>query len=92
MKKKNMHMNTITIDSNIYKEAEMYAKMHNISVVDAIEKGILLLIENLQPVKSIENTKKFQDALTYVRTLKAKGGKPVPANENSIGALVEKNM
>lgn len=27
-----------------------------------------------------ENTNEFQDALDYVRTLKARGGKPVPAD------------
>lgn len=36
-----------------------------------------------------ENTKGFQDALDYVRTLKTKGGKPVPADENGLEALVE---
>lgn len=36
-----------------------------------------------------ENTKEFQDALDYVRTLKARGGKPVPADENGLDALVE---
>lgn len=68
----------------------MYAKMHNISVGDAIEKGILLLIENPRPEQNFESTNNFQDALAYVRTLKAKGGTPVPDNENSIEALAEK--
>lgn len=68
----------------------MYAKMHNITVGDVIEKGVLLLIENIQPKQGIENTKKFQDALAYVKTLKAKGGSPVPDNENSISSLAEK--
>ena len=31
-----------------------------------------------------ENTKEFQDALDYAR-----GGKPVPADENGLEALVE---
>ena len=53
-------MNTIAIDSNIYKGAESYAKLHN------------------------------RDALSYVKTLKVKGGKPIPADENSLDALVEK--
>ena len=61
-------MNTIAIDSNIYKGAESYAKLHNISVTAAIEN----------------------DALSYVKTLKAKGGKPIPADENSLDALVDK--
>ena len=55
-------MNTIAIDSNIYKGAESYAKLHK------------------------------RDALSYVKTLKAKGGKPIPADENSLDALVEKNI
>lgn len=37
-----------------------------------------------------ENTKEFQDALDYARTLKARGEKPVPADENGLEALVEK--
>ena len=49
-------MNTIAIDSNIYKVAE------------------------------------FNDALSYVKTLKAKGGKPIPADENSLDALVDKKI
>jgi len=42
-------MNTIAIDSNIYKGAESYAKLHNISVTAAIEKAISLrwLIKNM---------------------------------------------
>lgn len=83
-------MNTVAIDSNIYKGVERYAKLHNITVGDVVEKGVLLLIENFQPKQSIYKTKKFQDALDYVRTLKAKGGKPVPADENGLEALVEK--
>lgn len=39
-------MNTITIDSNIYKGAEMYAKLHKISIEAAIEKGLTLLLGN----------------------------------------------
>ena len=39
-------MNTITIDSNIYKGAEMYAKLHKISIAAVIEKGLTLLLGN----------------------------------------------
>ena len=85
-------MNTITIDSNIYKGAEMYAKLHNISVGDAIEKGILLLTGNVRSQQEEQKENNFQDALAYVKTLKAKGGKPVPSDENDIKALVEKNI
>lgn len=37
-------MDTIAINSNIYKGAESYAKMHNMSVTAAIEKAILLFL------------------------------------------------
>lgn len=39
--------------------------------------------------ENIYKTKAFQDALAYVCTLQAKGGKPVPADENGLDALVE---
>ena len=43
---------------------------------------------------TIENSKnptaEFNEALSYVKTLKAKGGKPIPADENSLDALVDK--
>ena len=43
---------------------------------------------------TIENSKnptaEFNDALSYVKTLKAKGGKPIPADENSLDALIDK--
>lgn len=85
-------MNTIAIDSNIYKGAESYAKLHNISVTAAIEKAISLFLQKVQPKQRLLETDEFRDALSYVKTLKAKGGKPIPADENSLDALVEKNM
>ena len=45
---------------------------------------------------TIENSKnptaEFNNALSYVKTLKAKGGKPIPADENSLDALVDKKQ
>ena len=83
-------MNTIAIDSNIYKGAESYAKLHNISVTAAIEKAISLFLQKVQPKQKLLETAEFSDALSYVKTLKAKGGKPIPADENSLDALVDK--
>lgn len=45
-------MNTIAIDSNIYKGAESYAKLHNISVTAAIEKAISLFLQRYNLSKS----------------------------------------
>ena len=85
-------MNTIAIDSNIYKGAESYAKLHNISVTTAIEKAISLFLQKVQPKQKLLETAEFNDALSYVKTLKAKGGKPIPADENSLDALVDKTL
>ena len=89
-KKGDTIMNTIAIDSNIYKGAESYAKLHNISVTAAIEKAISMFLQKVQPKQRLLETDEFRDALSYVKTLKAKGGKPIPADENSLDALVEK--
>ena len=83
-------MNTVSIDSNIYKSAESYAKMHNISVTAAIEKAISLFLQKVQPKQKLLESSEFKDALSYVKTLKAKGGKPIPAEENGLDALVSK--
>ena len=37
-------MSTITIDTDIYKDAEIYAKHHNVSVKDLVEKYFKSLI------------------------------------------------
>ena len=82
-------MDTIAINSNIYKGAESYAKMHNMSVTAAIEKAILLFLQKVQPKQKPMETAEFKDALSYVKTLKATGGRPIPADENSLEALVD---
>lgn len=89
-KKEKINMNTIAIDSNIYKGVESYAKLNNISVTAAIEKAISLFLQKVQPKQKLLETAEFNDALSYVKTLKAKGGKPIPADENRLDALVDK--
>ena len=37
-------MNTISIDTNIYRGAEHYARMHNISITELAEKAILKFV------------------------------------------------
>lgn len=89
-KKEKINMKTIAIDSNIYKRVESYAKLNNISVTAAIEKAISLFLQKVQPKQRLLETDEFRDALSYVKTLKAKGGKLIPADENSLDALVDK--
>lgn len=57
-------MNTITIDSKIYKGAEMYAKLHNISVERLVEKFLQTFLKPSSESESItEVSEKFLDAL-----------------------------
>lgn len=37
-------MNTISIDTNIYRGAEIYAQMHNISITELAEKALLKFV------------------------------------------------
>lgn len=83
-------MNTVAINSNVYRGAEDYANMHNISVADTVERALLSFLQGTREKQSIIETARFKAALSYVKALRATGGRPVPADENSIGALVEK--
>ena len=37
-------MNTISIDTNIYRDAEIYAQMHNISITELVEEALLKFV------------------------------------------------
>ena len=37
-------MNTISIDTNIYRGAEIYAQLHNISITELAEKALLKFV------------------------------------------------
>ena len=82
-------MNTISIDSNLYKKAEVYAKLHKISVSEAMERALTLLLgKSRQSEKEkMEESAEFKNALAYVDTLMSKGGTPVPADEDGKGAV-----
>ena len=82
-------MNTVTINSNVYRGAEQYANLHNISVADAVEKAILLFLQKVQPKQKLMETTEFKEALAYVKSIVPSEEKPVPADENGLDALVE---
>jgi len=75
-------MKSVAINSNVYRGAEQYANLHNISVADAVEKAILLFLQKVQPKQKLMETTEFKE-------LSGKGGRPVPADENGLDALVE---
>jgi len=83
-------MNEVLINSNVYSGAASYAKLANISVSDVVEKAVVLFLKKAQTKQKITETTEFKEALAYVKTLKAKGGKPIPTDENGLDALVEK--
>ena len=62
-----MSMNTIAIDSNIYKGAEMYAKLHNISVEHLVET----LLKQFQSV-SVKSQSFVESADSYLDALDEK--------------------
>lgn len=52
-------MNTITINSAAYQGAEMYAKLHHISVEAVFEKGIDLLLGKLRSHQMTEKNTEY---------------------------------
>lgn len=56
-------MNTITIDNNIYRGAEIYAKLHNISVKALIEKAILNIVGNKKNKFELKEEKELSPAI-----------------------------
>lgn len=80
-------MHTITIDTHLYKEAEKYAKKHNISVRELVER--FLSRSKHSEENSTTEYMSFDKAMDFVKTLSAKGGKPVPADGRGIEALLE---
>ena len=49
-------MNTITVDSATFQGAKLYARLHNISIEAAFEKGVSLLLGTLQADQSRKAT------------------------------------
>ena len=84
-----MSMNTIAINSNMYKGAEMYAKLHHISVEAVVEKGLSLLLEKFHPKEKTVSNSGFEQAMAIMDTMMAKGGKRIPVDENPMDVFVE---
>ena len=83
-------MNTLTIDQAIYDGAALYARQNNMSIQKVIEQGVQLLLANVRLSNTKRNEIDIEEALKYVSTLSAKGGHPVPADEDGSDARTEK--
>ena len=75
-------MNTLTIDQAVYDGAALYARQNNMSVQKVIELGVKLLLTNVRHSNTKANDMELEEALKYVSTLSAKGGRTVPVDEN----------
>lgn len=82
-------MNTIALNSKTYQGVEMYARLHNVSVSDVVEKAVLLLLQKVEPKQKFTETTEFKQAFAFVKSKAAKGGNSVPVDEDGLEALVE---
>ena len=86
-------MNTITIDSALYKEAERFAAQNNMTMSSFLEYAVRKIMKAMSadtPIKTYRDTLEYQQALEYMDSFVAADlAKPVPAEEKGIDALVE---
>ena len=81
-------MNAVTIDNNRYRTAEMYAKLHNISIRDVVAKSLDLLFEQTPAETSANKETDLDKAMAIMDTMMIKGGKKIPADEKGVDALI----
>ncbi len=83
-------MNTVTINRDAYQSAEAYARQHNISIEEVVEKGISLLMEKIKiRSRSARNrSSEFEHAMAFMDTIMMKkGGTPIPSDEDGKGIV-----
>ena len=81
-------------DPTIYQDGETYAKANHSTLEDMVNKYVASLADKVRGKNKktdvpFSQTDEFLNALAYVKTKAAKGGKPVPADENGLDALVD---
>lgn len=67
--KTTQNMNTISIDPNLYKGAELYAKLHNISIKSLVEKALINILGILGQENNSFELKKEADLSPEVKSL-----------------------
>lgn len=53
-------MNTITIDSNIYSEVEVFARLNNTTVADVVKESLQMFLKKINHSETIVPTAKFE--------------------------------
>lgn len=88
-------MYTIAIDDPmIYLDGETFARENHSSLKELVNKYVASLaakvrLSKQKESKSLSEQEDFQKALAYVKTLTAKGGKPVPADIDPMEVFVQ---
>lgn len=82
-------------DPKVYLDGEAYARNNNSSLSEMVNRYVASLAAKLRSSKkhqkvALDKTEDFQNAMNYVKSLSAKEGGTVPADENGLDALVEK--
>ena len=81
-------------DPTIYLDGETYAKEHHSSLEELVNKyvaGLADLVRSRKKQRAVPftETDEFRNMLELVKTKAAKGGMPVPVDEDGMDALVE---
>lgn len=82
-------------DPKVYLDGEAYARNNNSSLSEMVNRYVASLAAKLRSSKkhqqvALDKTEDFQNAMNYVKSLAAKEGGTVPADENGLDALVER--
>lgn len=52
-------MAIITLDNSTYNDAALYAKLHNVSIADALKAGMKLLLENIKVQEVTDSNEQY---------------------------------
>ncbi len=81
-------MNTINITSSTYNGIVRYAKMHDMSMEETVEKALKQFINSIHIED--KNNESLEAAYTFIDTIPAKGTNAVPNEERGIEVLIDK--
>ena len=81
-------------DPSVYLDGETYAKTNHSTLEEMVNKYVASLadrvrMKNKRVDVAFSQSDEFLNALAFVKTKAAKGGKPVPADEKGLEALAD---
>lgn len=81
-------------DPMVYLDGEIYAQENHSSLEELVNKYVaslaaLIRSRKKQQTVPFSQSEEFQKAVAFVKSKAAKGGRPVPADEDGLESLVE---